>query len=116
MFGLFHIGALVVYRLDVSDELGALGDQLVLGRGLQLPADVLSETLQEFDLFRIRVVFLLDLLLLLLELFLQSFEDGHEILFNEALPLPDLGHQLLHLELYLVAIFPEPVYFLVETG
>lgn len=91
------ISTLIIDRLDVADKLIAFRYQLLLSGRFEFSADILPEWLQELDLFCIGIVLLCNFLLFFLELLLQSFDDGQEILLDEVLFVADLHHKFLHL-------------------
>lgn len=91
------ISTLIIDRLNVADKLVAFRYQLLLSGRFEFSADILPEGLQKLDLFCIGIVLLCNLLLFFLELLLQSFDDGQEILLNEVLFVADLHHKFLHL-------------------
>ena len=110
------LGSLLTQNLNVTDELLALADELILRMPFKILAEVFPDTLQELDLFDVAIVFPGNGLLFFFELFFQAFKDRHKIFFNKILFLLHVEVQSLHLEFDLIAILPVIFDFVVEAG
>lgn len=101
---------------DLADHLLALADELLLGLVLQLLADVVPEGLQKLNLLHVLIVPCVDFLLLLRVLLVEAFEEGEEVLLDEALLVAVVQLEAVHLLLDGCGVLAEELDLPVQFG
>lgn len=69
--------------LYIKNDLIAISNDLLFGLGLQLVTDLVPIRLQQLNLMRIFLMFILQFLLLITKLIFQAFHQRQKVLFDK---------------------------------